>query len=624
MKAKWLLVMVLGLFLSVFSQVKNDFYIKPLSIEEYVHLDKQIKEFDRLAKEKKFKEISKLGDAVIRRFPFIEMGYFFKYYGGVLIKDLNAVKNGLEGMSNKYFFSQNVYQYIYAVTKEIKDNKFKGKLKDALNNFAQKRKAFLEEKLLNKVNLRNIYKELAWVNYQAADEAGFLKYLDKIMEFDYGFIYQFQNRKEWKKNRLKNFSQDRYQNRFKWGNTREEKMKALLIMSNHMYYENASLHFAPIIDWNQHVADYLPRIFATQTKKEFYEILSEIVGKVGENHTNIQFPSDIWREHSGCGIEFTYGSNRFIVKKVYKKELEKTIRPGDIILSIDGIPIHDYIEKNRNKFPFVSYYYFKSKSFKMLQFSRFLLFGKKDSKVRAEFKNPLGKVYLLELVRDSYKLKRKRSENKEKWVELKIFEGNIWFFKIERFYRGDIYQQFLDLIKNKKTDQAKGLIFDIRDNPGGNSIYGDRIFSHLINKTVKRYAHGYHPVRIPLEEFHGYGYVSLRNGGYSLEPSDKQKFTCPVIVLISPKTGSAAEDFADLFQHNKRGHLVGLPTGGGTGNGHQVYLPGGGSVRVCLNVDLGFSWVGLQPDYTVDFTPEDIAVGRDPQLEKAIELLQNK
>jgi C-terminal processing protease CtpA/Prc len=525
-------------------------------------------------------------------------------------------------MENKYFFLLNVYQYIYKVTGEIQGKKFKKKVKDALSVFAGKREAFLENRLKNRFNLKYVYKELAWINYQAADETGFLNYLDKIMEFDYGFIYQFQNRNEWRKNRFKDFSKKRYQKRHKWGNTQEEKLKALLIMSNHMYHENASLHFAPIIDWNQHVADYLPRIFASQTKQEFYEILSEIVGKVGENHTNIQFPNDIWQKHSGCGIEFLFGSNLFIVKKVYKKEFEKIIKPGDILISIDGIPVQDYIKKNQNQFPFVCYYYFKSRSFKMQQFSRFLLYGKRDSKVRAKFRKFEGETYSVELVRDSYKLKRKRSAAPKKWVELKILEDNIWYFNIKRFYQGDIYQQFLDLIKNKKTGQAKGLIFDVRENTGGNSTYGDRIFSHLINKTAQGYTQGYHPVRIPLKEFRGYGYIALRRGGFPLKPKEKYKFSCPVVVLISPRTGSAAEDFSDLFQYNKRGYLVGLPTSGGTGNGHQVYLPGGGSVRVCLNIDLGFTWVGKQPDYFVDFTPEDIAAGRDPQLEKAIELLQ--
>lgn len=622
MKAKIFFTIILLITLSATAQQKNEFYVKPLSMEEYVRLDRQIDEFDLLESEGKYEDMVAMGHEVIEQLPFIEMGYFFTYYGGVLNKDYHVAEAGLDGMVDKYFFLKNVYRYIYDVLNEIKDNAFKKRIEKALFNFMQQREAFLESQMSHRVNLQDIFKELTWVNYQASDEAGFLRYLEKAMAADYGFINQFRNREEWKENRFKAFAQEHYQNLQKWGNTIEEKMKALLILSNAIYYENASLHYAPIFDWNCHVANFLPRIIASKTKQSFYEILCEMVGMVGENHTNVQFPSDIWKAHSDCGIEFHYGSGRFIVKNVVKEDLMDEIKPGDVVTDIGGIPVHEYIEANKDRFPFVSHYYLTSKPYKMGQIARQLLYGRRDSEVNVQFKKLSGETFSLDLVRDSYKLGSSGSGDSEKLVELEILDGSIWYFNIKRFYGGDIYQQFLDLIKNRDTAEAKGLIFDLRQNSGGNSGYGDRIFSHLIDQTAMRYAKGYHPVRIPLQEFRGYGRITMQKGGDPQKPNSNQKFDCPVVVLISPRTGSAAEDFTDLFQHNERGVLVGLPTGGGTGNGHQIYLPGGGSIRVCLNVDLGFSWVGIQPDHYVDFTPADIAQGLDPQLEKAIELLK--
>jgi len=543
---------------------------------------------------------------------------------GVLKRDFRTVEDGLNGMVDKYFFSLSVYQNLFTAVDGIDEDSFRKEVERALHDFLKRREAFLEGQSSNHINLRGIYKELAWVNYQAADEEEFLRYLDMVMEYDYIFINQFRNREEWKENRFGAFAKEHYKNLQNWDNTLEEKMKALIVLSNAMQYENASLHFAPITDWSVHVTTYLPRIIASQTKQEFYEILAEMVGRIGEHHTNIGFPRDVRQTYSGCGIGIVHGSDQFIVKNVQSEELAARIKPGDIIVSVDGIPTPEYIEKNKNRYPFVRSYYLKSQAYKMFDCARRLLVGTRDTKVTVAFKRPSGETYSLGLIRDSYKLSQSSSGDSEQLVELEILDGNIWLFSIKRFYGADIYQQFLDLIKDRNTEEANGLIFDIRENEGGNSSYGDRIFSHLIAQTAKLYFHGYHPVRIPLQEFRGYGYLALNRGGYPQEPSQTQKFDCPVVVIISPQTGSAAEDFADLFQHNKRGQLVGLPTGGGTGNGHQVYLPGGGSVRVCLNVDLGFSWVGLQPDHYVDFTIQDVADGRDPQLEKAIELLKDE
>ena len=624
MKVKVITVIWFMLSLIATAQQKNAFYVKPLSQEDYLQWDEQTDEFYRLESEKKYDEMLNLAKEIIDQFPFIETGYYCRYYTGILNKDFRTVEDGLNGMVDKYFFSLNVYQNLFTAADGVDDESFRSEVEKALHGFLKKREAFLEEQSSNHINLGRIYKELTWINYQAADEEDFLRYLDKVMEYDFLFINPFRNREEWKENRFKSFRSERFKNMQKWNNTLEEKMKVLIILSNAMEYENASLHFAPIIDWSNHVANYLPRVIAAQTKQEFYEILAEMVGCVGEHHTNVGFPRDIRDAYSGCGIGITYGSGRFIVKSLRNEALTEKIKPGDIIMSVDGIPAYEYIEKNKNGFPFVSYYFLKSKAYKMWEFARRLLVGKRDSKVAVEFKRPSGETYSLELVRDSYKLSQSGSGDTEQLVELKILDGNIWYFNIKRFYGGDIYQQFLDLIKDTNTEEARGLIFDIRENQGGNSAHGDRIFSHLITQPAKRYFHGYHPVRIPLQEFRGYGYLALNRGGYPQEPSEAQKFDCPIVVLISPQTGSAAEDFADLFKHNKRGQLVGLPTGGGTGNGHNVYLPGGGSIRVCLNVDLGFSWVGVQPDHRIDFTPEDIDAGRDPQLNKAIELLKNE
>lgn len=101
------------------------------------------------------------------------------------------------------------------------------------------------------------------------------------------------------------------------------------------------------------------------------------------------------------------------------------------------------------------------------------------------------------------------------------------------------------------------------------------------------------------------------------------------VLITNQENFSAAETFAFMYKLAKVGPIVGARTGGG-GIGPYVYTPrfiDGGNIqlpnRAAYNPD-GTSWgienVGVVPDYEVEITPRDALGGRDPQLEKAIQV----
>jgi tricorn protease len=101
------------------------------------------------------------------------------------------------------------------------------------------------------------------------------------------------------------------------------------------------------------------------------------------------------------------------------------------------------------------------------------------------------------------------------------------------------------------------------------------------------------------------------------------------VLITNQENFSAAETFAFMYKLAKVGPIVGARTGGG-GIGPYVYTPrfiDGGNIqlpnRAAYNPD-GTSWgienVGVIPDYEVEITPRDALSGRDPQLEKAIQV----
>jgi carboxyl-terminal processing protease len=101
----------------------------------------------------------------------------------------------------------------------------------------------------------------------------------------------------------------------------------------------------------------------------------------------------------------------------------------------------------------------------------------------------------------------------------------------------------------------------------------------------------------------------------------------PLVVLVNEGSASASEIFAGAIQDYGRGTLVGTTTFGKGSVQNWIPLSNEqGAVRVTIARWLTpnerhIHNIGLEPDVMVEITEEDIAAERDPQLEKAIEIL---
>jgi tricorn protease len=101
------------------------------------------------------------------------------------------------------------------------------------------------------------------------------------------------------------------------------------------------------------------------------------------------------------------------------------------------------------------------------------------------------------------------------------------------------------------------------------------------------------------------------------------------VMIINELNGSAAETGAFMFKLAKVGPIVGKRTFGG-GIGPYYFTPNlidGGRVQLPNRAAYdpsGTTWgienVGVAPDFDVEITPADVIAGRDPQLEKAVEV----
>ncbi len=102
----------------------------------------------------------------------------------------------------------------------------------------------------------------------------------------------------------------------------------------------------------------------------------------------------------------------------------------------------------------------------------------------------------------------------------------------------------------------------------------------------------------------------------------------PKVMLVDETAGSGGDLLPWMFRKFSLGPLVGRPTWGGLVGilGFPTLMDGGTITAPNLAIWTEKGWVveneGVAPDIEVEQLPKDIIAGRDPQLEKAIELMK--
>ena len=123
-------------------------------------------------------------------------------------------------------------------------------------------------------------------------------------------------------------------------------------------------------------------------------------------------------------------------------------------------------------------------------------------------------------------------------------------------------------------------------------------------------------------------YFRQRNGGQGMVMrAFDRKWTKPVVLVINNRSYSDAEIFPSAFRTLGLGKLVGQPTGAHVIGTYTVRLIDGSQFRiprvgVFTPSGANMEKEGVVPDVLVDQLPDQLAKGIDPQLEKAVEVVQ--
>lgn len=221
----------------------------------------------------------------------------------------------------------------------------------------------------------------------------------------------------------------------------------------------------------------------------------------------------------GIGIEITMKKDVLTVVSPIEDTpaFNAGIKAGDQIVQIDGkstkdITIMEAVKKLR---------------------------GQKDSKVTVTImREGMSKPKDFVITRDIIKIKS---------VKSKIFDDHVGYIRLASFQErtaDDLKREIKDI--NTKIGTPKGLILDIRNNPGG-----------LLNQAVG-----------VADVFLKAGIIVSTKGrtkimeSKSVARDDGDEPTCPIVVIVNEGTASAAEIVSGALQDNGRALVIGTQTFG--------------------------------------------------------------
>lgn len=299
-----------------------------------------------------------------------------------------------------------------------------------------------------------------------------------------------------------------------------------------------------------------------------------------------QFNTIIEGSYSGIGISVTADKDDkriLVVAPIEGTPAEKAgIKSGDKILKVDGEDV----------------------SGEQLDAAVAKMKGKEGTAVSIDvLKADTGEVTTLNLIRENVQLKTVRSEVKD---------GNIGYVRITTFDQ-NTGKNFKNEIEQLKQKNIKGLILDLRGNPGG------------VVDAAQQVADVF------LAEGQNVTYMEDRAGKREYVKASGDAYDIPLVVLIDGGSASASEIVSGALRDYQKAKLVGLKSFGKGLVQAPFRLDDGSYLKLTIaryftpnGEDI--NKIGIKPDYEVKLPETDqktmLTDSNDTQLQKALELLK--
>lgn len=345
--------------------------------------------------------------------------------------------------------------------------------------------------------------------------------------------------------------------------------------------------------------NYVDPLTQEQLKAMDDAAISAMVSSLGDPYSRYmnesafsQYREDNEEEYTGIGVSviFSPTENELTVISPYDNSPAQRagILPGDRIVRVDGVEVTaetyqdviDYIKgKNANE----------------------------------------GDTLVLTIARGEEKKQQEitvtRAKVEIETITTKMFGGGVGYIRVSQFINSTA-KDFEAGIEKLKADGMKGLIIDLRSNPGG--------YAHTVLDMAD--------MVLPEGTI---AYLEDNKGRRQYFTSDAEELGLPMVVLINGGTASAAELLAGSIQAYGLGTLVGEKSFGKAVGQSPLPLTTKSAIYLtnaryytpkgeCIDKE------GIEPDVKVELAQELysrlplLSLSEDTQLSKAVEIMTEK
>ena len=364
------------------------------------------------------------------------------------------------------------------------------------------------------------------------------------------------------------------------------------------------------IDWQAKRDAFRPAAAKAANAYELYDVLRQMIASLKDAHTRVYAPDQ----------KFDWWNPRYVTVGLTVREIEgwplvvnvdpnsaaarTDIRPGDALVSIDGVPVKQFIANRLESFgP-------RANGSARYRSVATLFDGQAGTSATVVWTTREGKSKSAVLPR--YWAQRQLGFRNER-------KGKVAILRLDAFTQS-VAVEFSKALPNDLEDAA-AIVLDLRSNGGGDAEAMADVASLFLDDGINL------------------GKFADRSGAsFELQTYSKRlwrvpqlgRIKLPLVVLTSESTSSAAEIMVAALQAKGRARVIGTVTCGcvlAIRNRHP--LPDGGLLdvsefdyRTASGVRL--EGAGIKPDNTITLTRNDIYARRDAALDYAKNVLRSR
>lgn len=351
--------------------------------------------------------------------------------------------------------------------------------------------------------------------------------------------------------------------------------------------------------WNSLQTKYVDQK-KVDKKKMYYGAIKGMVASVEDPYTffltpdeNKQSKDDLGGKFEGIGAQLGLQGSRITIIAPLKNSPAETagVMAGDFINKVDGASTKGWV----------------------LPQAVSKIRGKKGTKVKLTLERA-GKEIDIEITRDTIKVESVEAKLDEKQQNCGTICDNVAYLKLNQFGENTVDEWEIKVEEIKKAwnrKEVKGMILDLRDNPGGyleSSVYLAGEFLPKGKLVVK-------------QESKALGdkeYLVMRTGSL---------LDIPLVVLVNKGSASAAEILSGALRDHKRAKLIGEKTFGKGSVQEALDMRDGAGLHVTVAKWIlpGGDWInhkGIEPDIKSEMKISQgntLTRETDTQLDHAIE-----